>query len=249
MFTKRPLPLTDFLTNLETFDLVLMHGVFPSSLILEELEGSTWSHVGVAVIAGDLIDAGLPLPGIDPHERLFWESNVIAPAEFTHTPQINDVLANAPKNGPQLTRLIDRMTFNIVNRYDDQFAARKLMWPRTPAMVSTLADLIRQVHPDLFPMTADGQYGDMANFQLGRFENKPGMKDTFFCSQLAAHTYQNLGLLTRQYVDNSYAPADFSEILDVSLLGRAWLGRETWLDATTLPTAFPVAPVVQSAVL
>jgi len=241
MLNKQQLPLSDFLNNLQTFDVVLMHGIFPLSLMSEEIEGSPYSHVGVVAVAGDLISAGLPLKNIDPETRLFWESNVtteltiVAPKNFPL-----DVLLNTGKNGPQLTKLVDRMTFDVVNQYDTIFAGRRLTLNRTPAMFETFVSLILKVHGDLFPVAPDGTYLDGANFQLGRFQNKPVTDNTFFCSQLAARTYMDLGLLTQQYVDNSYCPADFAEAPDVSFLNGAWLGKETFLDPSTLSKTFPI---------
>jgi hypothetical protein len=40
-------------------------------------------------------------------------------------------------------------------------------------------------------------------------------------------------------VSNSYAPADFTEDVDVSLLKGAWLGREIYLDVSTIDPAPP----------
>lgn len=87
MFIKRPLPFPDFMASVQTFDIILMHGLFPSSFATETIEGSNWSHSTLVVLAGDLNIAGL-----DPATPLLWESNVDS--------AVVDVLLGVPKQGP-----------------------------------------------------------------------------------------------------------------------------------------------------
>ena len=233
MFNKRPLPLTDFLANLQTFDIVLMQGLFKSSLAVESVEGTNWSHSAIVVVAKDV-----HLPGVDPETRLLWESNVLDNKEDSlRLKPVDDVLLKKPKDGPQLTNLSDRISHNISFNYDSNVGARKLSYTRTKAMFDKLNKVIKAVHSASFPVGPDGDSGDgeMLNFIMGRFKNVPVQDGSFFCSQLAAHTYKALGLLTQAYVDNSYAPVDFSAALDVSLLDEATLGPEIMLDISTVP--------------
>ena len=232
MFTKRPLPLNDFLNNLQTFDILLMQGLFKSSLAVETVEGCSWSHAGIVVVAKDL-----GLAGIDPETRLFWESNVKdVKGGNIQIPPVNDVILGVPKDGPQLTNLSERIWHNINLNYDSNVGARKLTYERTSAMYATLNDVIQQVHMDTFPKSPDGDPGDgeLQNFIMGRFKNLPVTDNSFFCSQLVAHTFKALCLITQAYVDNSYAPVDFAEALDVSLFNGASLGREIMLDISTV---------------
>lgn len=223
MFNKRPLPLTDFLASVQTFDIILMHGLFPSSFATETIQGSNWSHSAIVVLAGDLNIAGL-----DPATPLLWESNVDS--------AVVDILSGAPKQGPQLTLLYDRIVYNYSVKYDSDVATRKIHLPQpiTTVQLGILNDVMQAVHSATFPGTPTDGKEEMLNFMTGRFMNEPVTDNTFFCSQLVAHTFKALGLLTQYYVDNSYAPVDFSEALDVSLLS-GWLGREMWLDTNTIP--------------
>ncbi|MVM35974.1 hypothetical protein GO755_38530 [Spirosoma sp. HMF4905] len=229
MFTKRPLPFSDFLNSLQTFDILLMHGLHASSLAVETVEGANWSHSAIVVVAGDL-----NLPGIHPETRLLWESNTQDP--------IDDVILNVSKQGPQLTRLYDRIVYNTSVKYDSDVAARKLYLPQpiTQHQIAILEAVIKETHSANFPQEGGPGMEEMMNFIIGRFKNLPVTDNTFFCSQLVAHTYKALGLLTQAYVDNSYAPLDFSEKLDVSLL-TGWLGREIMLDTKTIPLWNPNA--------
>lgn len=233
MFNKRPLPLPDFLANLQTFDIILMQGLFKSSLAVESVEGTNWSHSAIVVVAKDL-----NLPGIDPTTRLLWESNVLDNKEDSlRFKPVDDVILKKPKDGPQLTKLADRISHNVSANYDSNVGARKLTLTRTKAMFDKLNDVIKATHSASFPVGPDGDSGDgeMLNFIMGRFKNAPVTDNSFFCSQLAAHTLKALGLLTQAYVDNSYAPVDFSAALDVSLLKGATLGPEIMLDTSTVP--------------
>ena len=70
MLTRQPLPILDFLANLQTFDIVVMKGLLVTSMEAQAITNSNWSHVGMVVVAGDI-----GLPGVDPTSRLYWEAN------------------------------------------------------------------------------------------------------------------------------------------------------------------------------
>lgn len=221
MLSRQPLPLNDFISNLQSFDIVLMKGLLVTSKEAQSLTNSIWAHAGMVVVAGDL-----NLPGIDPTARLYWEANTADTA--------TDLLSNTLKEGPQLVYLQDRIVHNFWVNYDGAFCARKLYYQRQPSMIATLKQVMQDTHPCGLPIT-DGQYLELPYFLMGRFQNQASPAGTFFCSQLLAHTYMALGLLTQQYPDNSYVPADFTEDVDVSLLNGAYLGREIYLDTQTIP--------------
>lgn len=221
MLSRQPLPLNDFLSNLQSFDIVLMKGLLVTSKEAQSITNSIWAHSGMVVVAGDL-----NLPGIDPTARLYWEANTADTA--------TDLLSNTLKEGPQLVYLQDRIVHNYWVKYDGAFCARKLFYPRQASMIATLNQVMQATHPCGLPVV-NGQYLELPYFLMGRFQNQPSPAGTFFCSQLVAHTYMALGLLTRQHPDNSYVPADFTEDVDVSLLNGAYLGREIYLDTQTIP--------------
>ena len=218
LLSKRPLPFPDFLKNLETGDIILMHGLYFSSLIVEGIEDCHWSHAAIAVRPADAGINGLPDDTV-----LLWESNIVTPVE--------DVILKKVKDGPMLVDLRERIRHNYSTKDDGDFAARKLMCNKSADFKVQLRQIIDDVHDCHFPAVP---VGEMGHFITGRTENKPVSDNTFFCSQLVAHTFKKMGLLTQQYVDNSYAPADFSEKLDVSLLNGAWLGGEILLDKNTI---------------
>ena len=58
----------------------------------------------------------------------------------------------------------------------------------------------------------------------------PQEKDRIYCTELMAHTYKLLGLLTNHHVSNCYTPKDFSDDGEMRLLQDAWLGNEILID-------------------
>jgi hypothetical protein len=226
MYNRQPLPLTDFLANLQTFDLVIMKGILVTSIEAQAITNSNWSHVGMVVVAGDI-----GIAGVDPNARLYWEANTADTAL--------DLLSNSLKAGPQLVLLQDRIEHNFWIKYDGAYMARKLFCDRDPSMITTLKSVIDEAKNGTLPYTGKDQTAELTNFMMGRFYNLPSTAGQYSCSQLVAHTYMALGLLTQKYVSNSYVPADFTEEVDVSLLKAAWLGREITLDNGTLAPAPP----------
>jgi hypothetical protein len=226
MLKRQPLPLVDFLSNLETFDLVIMQGLLVTSKEAQTITNSNWSHVGMVVVAKDL-----QIQGIDPETRLYWEANTADTA--------TDLLSNTIKAGPQLVSLQDRIQHNFWIKYDGAYMARKLMINRTPEMLNQLKSVIDIAKNGTLPYSGNDQTAELSNFLQGRFYNLASTAGQYACSQLVAFTYMQLGLLTTHYVSNSYAPADFTEDVDVSLLKGAWLGREIYLDVSTIDPAPP----------
>lgn len=219
----------DFFTGLETGDIILMHGLFDSSIFIETITGSNWSHSAVIVISDDLGIKTVPTGTV-----LLWESNIQDgtkgnPKNLT----VTDVILNQQKDGPIIDPLKERITNNHELGYDSDVAKRKLNFTRTPAMFTTFNNLINAVHKDNFPAIP---WGEMTHFAEGRIANVPVKDNTFFCSQLVAYTYKALGLLDNKHVDNWYAPANFAEgNWDVALLKGATLGPEIRLDLSTIP--------------
>ena len=185
-----------------------MHGIHLSSKAIEQLEESSWSHVGIIVLAEDI---GLDLG--DDH-ILFWESD-------TQTP-VNDVIKGIPKSGPMLVKLSERLKYNFTHGEDSRCAIRHLYADRDDRFYYNFKNLIPAIHNAVFPDT----FHEFLNPAKGRVFHEKTSLDTMFCSELAAYTYMNLGLLTNIHPVNSYMPIDFSEKLSVGLLERAWLGNE-----------------------
>ncbi|TMV45116.1 hypothetical protein FE783_30110 [Paenibacillus mesophilus] len=186
--------------QLETGDLLFCHGIVAGSLLVEKLEHCQWSHVGMVVRTAD-------------GQNLLWES--------TTADQLQDVRFHVKKTGPQLVRLIDRMTTDVSNNTDTLFAIRKLNAARSPGMIDAMNAFIGEVHDAVFPSEAKMYFEVL--------EGKVGIKTSyadFFCSKLVAATYIRMGLLSAERVPNDYEPKDFASTGHVRLQNGASWGEE-----------------------
>lgn len=198
----------DVKKDLQTGDILLLHGLHASSGVIEMVEDSPWSHVAMVVLARDIgLDVG-------DDQVLLWESDTESP--------VQDVILGKAKSGPMLVKLTERLKYNFTHGEDSRLSLRYLHTERTPEMFQQFKKVISEVHHATFPDT----YHEMLNPAKGRFFHKKTSLDTLFCSELAAYTFIKLGLLTTIHPVNSYFPLDFSDKLSVGLLKRAWLGNE-----------------------
>ncbi|ANY65866.1 hypothetical protein BBD42_04830 [Paenibacillus sp. BIHB 4019] len=195
--------------QLQTGDILLCHSVLHESLLIEFVQGSPWSHIGMIV----------RLPQYD--FPLLWESTT-----FDNIP---DVLLGKTKNGPMLVPLHERLRTDVDNIWDPMFAFRKLNVQRTPQMQAALLDVIQELHHASFPneeqmlrIVVDGKLGIA------------GGNNSLFCSQLLAETFIRMGLLPPHRVPNSYWPVDFSTQGHVELLDNAGFSEELYLLADGL---------------
>ncbi len=212
---KQTVSFDDIKPSLQTGDIVLMHGQYISSHVIEVIEHSLWSHAAIVVLADDI--------GVDSDEKiLLWESNLNTP--------VKDVILKKSKDGPQLVSLHERMKRNFESKDDSQFAVRHLYFERSQEMFSTFIQVIKNVHASKFPRTKE----EMEDPVKGRFFGIQTSQKFMFCSELVAYTYIQLGLLSGIHPTNSYIPSDFSERLSVGLLNRAYLGNEIVIDTKSL---------------
>ena len=218
-----------FFSDFETGDIILMHGLFDSSIFIEKITKSHWSHAAVIAISDDL-----GINTVSSGSVLLWESNIKdGKNDNPNNLAVYDVLSGVPKDGPILDLLKERITNNYALGYDKDVAKRKLYYKRTHEMFATFNNVIQNVHNDGFP---EIPWGEMTHFIEGRLANEPVTDNTFICSQLVAHTYKAFGLLPDTWVDNFYEPANFADgSSDFPLLNEARLGPEIRLDLTTIP--------------
>lgn len=224
----------EFFKGMETGDMILMHGLFDSSIFIETISDCNWSHAALIVISDDIGLTNLPSGTV-----LLWESNIMDSKGKNKNPNnlsVTDVILNRAKDGPILDHFKERITNNHTLKYDGDVAKRKLNFNRSPQMFAKLKNVIQDIHNDSFPSIP---WGEMSHFVEGRLANIPVTDGTYFCSQLVAHTYKAWGLMNSDHVDNWYAPANFSNgSWAISLEGGATLGDEVGLDLSTIP-AYP----------
>lgn len=233
-FKKQTVDYSDIEPNLQTGDIVLMQGLFPSSKLIETIEESDWSHAAIVILKKDLEQ----YPEIKirdcEDDVLLWESNVAKPEGTDLEEKVIDLLnisEETDKAGPQLVSLKQRMVLNLAHKDDGKFAVRHLHHNEdVKDLFSGLANLFNTYYPAKFPTT----YHEMIYPIEGRKSNKDSGDKEIFCSELVAASYMEFGLLSKLHVKNSYIPVDFSEKLSVGLLKRAWLGNEIIIDNDTL---------------
>ena len=86
----------DWFSGLQTGDILLAQGTLESSIFIEALMDTQWSHAAIIVIAGDIGVTSVPADTV-----LCWESNILVPANPGNFSVI-DVILDEPKNGPIL---------------------------------------------------------------------------------------------------------------------------------------------------
>lgn len=227
----RPVP--DWMVNydeiarsFQTGDLILQQGLAEISQVIQVVEGSFWSHVGMVVRPSDV---GVTLPG-DPW--CYWESNDITTC--------NDVILGKPKVGPTLVDLKERLTTNQKNTWDYSLLVRHLEAERTQAMYAQLRAFIDKVHPMGFPDEQEG----LGTWIQGRIGNVPNATQNLFCSECVAGSYIAMGVLTQRYVAAGYSPGDFTPAGALATIGRARL-----VDAIQIaPESLGQGPGAQTAI-
>lgn len=186
--------------DLQTGDLVLFHGLDFESALIEFLEHSQWSHVGMVVV----------LPCLN--YPLLWES--------TPLHSLTDPLLHRAKSGPRLVPLDDRLRLSLDRKLYNRFMVRHLHVSRTPDMLDALKGFIAEVHRLSFP----GNWEMFKEFLEGRLLNsQPETRRSFYCAELVAESYMRMGLLPDSPPSNAYLPKDFTDQGHLPLLQGARL--------------------------
>lgn len=179
--------------SLKTGDLILFHGVQRVSKLIEIMEWSFWSHVGMVVIPKDV-----GMSGVEP---LIWESTSSGDG-------IVDVISGKPKEGgPMLVALSERIQVDLHQQFDTHFKVKYLNRSLTLFELKQLKDFIHKAHDRRFPTTEN-----LVKYYIeGRNFNVPSPDAEAFCSQLTAETFMEMGLISTKYVSNGYCPDDFNK--------------------------------------
>lgn len=129
---KRELSYEDIKSSFKTGDLILFHGNEISSRIIEVIEWSYWSHVGMVIRPEDI--------GLSGNEPLLWESTASGDG-------IVDVINMAPKeSGPMLIPLHDRLSIDVEKGYDTHFKVKYASRPFTNSELESLHTFIYKAH-------------------------------------------------------------------------------------------------------
>ena len=211
----RAVTLAEIEDSFQTGDLLFARGNYPSSKVIEVLEGSPWSHVCMVVRASDV---GLPA---EAPPLLIWEAN-----DLTNLPDWSSGKPEPATPGPLLVDLVQRLQTDVKSASDVGFSIRQLHVERTPEMLQQLAALFPSMQGWKFPPTWQLVWNEF----LGRILHKASPPGTIFCSELVARSYMTMGVMSRSLPDNAYEPRDYTKDKLVPLLERAFLGPLTLLN-------------------
>ena len=182
---------------MKTGDLVLFSGRYEESKLIEKLEHSPWSHVGMVV----------KLP--DDDQPLFWESTTLT--------NLAGELFQDHMQGPKVVALYQRMKQygrDLKPYVPARFAYRKLDVAHTEAMIDSLSKMFTKDHglPD------PSEWKMIVEVAESRLLNIRSRLSTFFCSELIADSYVKMGLLPADRAVNAYIPKDFTSAGHLPLL-------------------------------
>jgi hypothetical protein len=205
----------DFLTQAQTGDLVLFHGVSTESGIVEAITDGPYSHAAMVVV----------LPNGD---KTLWQ----AAGEALEIDPVKGRL----HTGAQLGDLADTVAL-VYHHWNDEPHYRPVVWNRPATLAADVLTFVNQLEGRPFPDTVVM----LGNWLVGKNLDIDLAAGSVFCSELVAMTYQALGLLPDDPVPNSYCPSDFSsEYGHVGLQGGATFGDDLAIDLSTIPS--PPAP-------
>jgi hypothetical protein len=241
--------------ELRTGDLILVHGKYQYSWVVELLQGSKWGHSAMIVKASD----------IDPENKfglprlLLWEANIgglgLANLWGNRKGEIKD--------GPMLVDLRERLYKNQTSFDDIEIVYRPLHTDNDSLNFTNLPTFFTDQIEKGFPTDLEVLYSVYLGRKYNRTSEEPKNhfqlqysissgtinlaagdpnqilalpkqdlpeKNKIYCSELVALTYKFLGLLTARHVSNAYSPKDFSQEGSIALEKRAWLGSEMYLN-------------------
>lgn len=193
------MPLAEAATVAATGDLWLFRGRSPADRAIRLFTNSPVNHVGVVLAVDDL-------------PPLLWHAELGQSTE--------DVWAGAAQRGAQLHRLTDAVT-TWVHRYGQRPWFRQLDTVVTRAMEDEFLRVVDAYDGHRFPRT-----GSLVRRWLsGRLRRGVPLED-IFCAELAALTYQRMGLLDGDRPLNWYDPGRFWSGDRLELSPGAVLGPE-----------------------
>lgn len=198
--------------TLKTGDIVLFHGNSHFQDIIDDLTGSPFNHMAMVVLAKDLPD------GKDMAPIMLWEST-----PYTIT---EDQKLHRGKAGPTLVDLKTRINQEISLGMFSKFVFRHLSNPLNSNNLTGLQKGIQAAYPDKFPT----DFWFFLKGIIGRIFGKEVKQPTYFCSELIAFTYQQMGLLSTNNPPDFYWPKDFSVQGNLILNDQQRLGENLILE-------------------
>ena len=181
--TDTELSLDEAIATTATGDIWLFRGRSPADVVIRTLTNSPVNHVGMVVALDDL-------------PPLLWH------AELGRS--LPDVWTGERQRGVQLHRLRDAVT-TWDKKYGQRAWMRQLHGEITEEQEDKLMEMIEQMVGKAFPTTV----GLAGSWAVGRVRRRDVSKETIYCAELVAATYQHMGILPKVRPPGWYDPGKF----------------------------------------
>src|SRR5262245_19505416 len=215
----------DLEPRLATGDVLIFHGTdIKGSIPIQTDTQSGFSHAAMVI---------RPDPSKPP---LVWQTGP--------GPIVVDAVTHASHGGAQISLLRDALVYMSNPLYGDTGYVRQLQFARSPEFETVAMWAISGLDGTPFS-TMD----DMQKFYSDGQRHLAVSDQTFFCSELAAHTFMLLGLLPFDPPANAYSPGRFSpEYGNLPWLRGATLGPLMQINPPLATTPIPPPATERAAV-
>ena len=194
------LSLDEAVTTAATGDIWLFRGKSIADRAIQAVTNSPINHVGMAVALEDM-------------PALLWH------AELGRS--LPDVFTGEHQRGVQLHILRD-----AVNTWDKKYGQRaflrQLQGTITKEHEDKLMEMIEQMDGKAFPTTT----GLAGQWLTGRVRRRDVSKETIYCAELVAATFQHMGLLPKRRPASWYDPGKFWSGDQIEMVEGYSLGEE-----------------------
>jgi hypothetical protein len=194
------LSLDEAVATAATGDVWLFRGKSIADRAIQTVTNSPINHVGMAVVLDDL-------------PPLMWH------AELGRS--LPDVFSGEHQRGVQLHVLRDAVTV-WDKKYGQRAWLRQLSGTITKEHEDKLLEVIEQHDGKPFPTTV----GLAGQWATGRIRRREVSKETIYCAELLAATFQHMGLLPKRRPISWYDPGKFWSGDDIALVQPFSLGEE-----------------------
>ena len=189
--TGTTLPFEEAVAGAATGDLWLFRGRSVADLAIRALTNAPVNHVGMVVAIDDL-------------PPLLWHAELGM--------SLPDVWTGEHQRGVQLHRLADAVHV-WEDRYGQRAWVRQLEGTITPRQEDELMQVIAQYDGSPFPRTL----GLARSWVTGRVRRREVSKETLYCAELVAITYQRMGILPGRRPASWFDPGRFSSVDRIDL--------------------------------
>jgi hypothetical protein len=194
------LSLDEAVANAATGDVWLFRGRSMADRAIQAVTNSPINHVGMTVALDDM-------------PPLMWH------AELGRS--LPDVFTGEHQRGVQLHVLRDAVTI-WDTKYGQRAWMRQLDGPITKEHEDKLMEVIEQLDGKPFPTTV----GLAGSWATGRVRRRDVSKETIYCAELLAATYQHMGLLPKRRPISWYDPGKFWSGDELEMADGFSLGEE-----------------------